>query len=99
MPQSQLEAFDPSQVRAFVAIQVLGLCVALEEGIMDGQQASRWMFRTGMLPRLKAAGACKGCLHVVGLGAEVCAEGQASEEQVAQLKAGALTILRGVTKA
>lgn len=97
MSQAQIEAFDPSQVRAFVAIQVLGLCVALEEGVIDSQQASRWLFRTGMLPRLESAGACEGCLHMVGLGAKLCADGQASSEQIAALKSGALTLLRGVS--
>jgi hypothetical protein len=97
MSPTQVESFDPSQVRAFVAIQVLGLCVALEEGVIDSQAASRWLFRSGMLPRLESAGACKGCLHVVGLGAKLCADGTASTEQIAALKSGALTLLRGVT--
>jgi hypothetical protein len=96
MPKSPIDAFDPSQVRAFVAIQVLGLSVALEEGVIDGQDASRWLFRSGMLPRLEAAGACKGCLHLVGLGTELCAQEHANDEQIQALKAGALAVLRGV---
>lgn len=88
-------AADPSEVRAFVAIQVLGLCTALEEGVMDPTTAYRWLFRPGMREQLEQMGACSGCLGLVDSGQEMttgCAE--ASTKAVAELRQRALDILR-----
>ena len=94
-----MTATDPQQVRAFVAIQVLGLCSALDEGVVSAQQARNWLFRTGMLERLKDAGACDGCLGVVQTGAELCDESMTCEEQLHALRGRALDILRVVNGA
>jgi hypothetical protein len=84
---------NPADLRAFVAIQTLGICAALEAGAIDGAQAARWLFQREMHDRLAHAGACQGCLGLVDLGAAVTAGGEAAAEAVAKLRAGALAML------
>ena len=93
-----METFDPMQVRAFVASQVLGLCAGWEEGVLTGKQAANWLFRNDMLKRLEDAGACKGCLGVVDRGARLAEEG-ATEDDIRALRARALAILKVVAQA
>jgi hypothetical protein len=86
---------DPSEVRAFVAIQVLGLCAALEAEVMDPTTAYRWLFRPGMREQLEGLGACPGCLGLVEVGQKLttgCTT--VSAQAIAELRARALDILR-----
>jgi len=86
---------DPSEVRAFVAIQVLGLCAALEAGVMDPTTAYRWLFRPGMREQLLSMGACSGCLGLVDAGQQMttgCAT--VRQDAIDTLRTHALEILR-----
>ena len=87
-----LPALDPNDLRAFVAIQTLGLCAALEAGALSAADAERWLFQSEMLVKLKGAGACEGCLGLVSSGADATA-GEANPEAIAELRRGALAML------
>lgn len=89
--------YDPAQLRAFVALQTLGLCTALEEGALSGDGARRWLFSTDMVTKLERIGACVGCMHLVELGAtlaELVESGDATcPVRIAKLKQQALAVL------
>jgi hypothetical protein len=88
---------DPSEVRAFVAIQVLGLCSALEEGVMDPPTAFRWLFRPGLREQLESMGACAGCLCMVDAGQDATTGCAAVPGAVIdQLRSMAFHVLRTV---
>jgi hypothetical protein len=89
-----MEQFDPTDLRAFVAIQCLGLVEALQAGAMAPEDAARWLFHTDMLAQLESAGACQGCLGLVSLGTTLT-EGSETEvtEALAQLRRGAMMVL------
>ncbi len=89
-----MEQFNATDLRAFVAVQCLGLVEAMDAGAMAPADAARWLFHTEMLTQLKSAGACKGCLGLVELGT-VLKEGSsdAVTEAIASLRAGALAML------
>ena len=89
-----VEQFNATDLRAFVAIQCLGLVEAMGTGAMAPADAARWLFHTEMLTQLKSAGACKGCLGLVELGT-VLTEGSSDEvtEAIASLRSGALAML------
>jgi hypothetical protein len=89
-----VERFDSTDLRAFVAIQCLGLVEALQSGAMAPADAARWLFHTEMLSQLKTAGACEGCLGLVELGTTL-AEGSEHEvaEAMVSLRAGAMAVL------
>jgi len=89
-----MEQFDPTDLRAFVAIQCLGLVEALQAGAMAPADAARWLFHTDMLSQLKSAGACQGCLGLVSLGTTLT-EGSEAEvaEALAELRRGAMMVL------
>ena len=92
-----MEQFDPTDLRAFVAIQCLGLVEALEAGAMRPADAARWLFHTDMLAQLKSAGACQGCLGLVSLGTQLTEGSEAEVAQaLAELRRGAMMAL-GVT--
>ena len=84
-------ALDPNDLRAFVAIQTLGLCAALEAGALTPADAERWLFQNEMMTKLQRAGACEGCLGLVSAGAD--ATRGPDGDAVAALKRGALAIL------
>lgn len=85
---------DPTDIRAFVAIQTLGLCAALDAGALTPDDAARWLFRTGMREKLESHGACQGCLGLVDLGAAVTAgDAEATAQAIEQLRLGALAVL------
>ena len=87
-----LPPMEPSEVRAFVAIKVLGLCSALEAEALDAETAARWMFRPGMIEQLRMVGACQGCLGLVELGEHATTHG-VTPADIARLRAVALKIL------
>ena len=88
-----LPALDSNDLRAFVAIQTLGLCAALEAGALSPASAERWLFRPEMHGKLKDAGACQGCLGLVDLGAAATSGEEAVGEAIAELRRGALAML------
>lgn len=89
-----MEQFNATDLRAFVAIQCLGLVEAMESGVIAPSDAARWLFHTGMLSQLKSAGACRGCLGLVEIGTTLT-EGSQEEvsEAMASLRAGAMAML------
>jgi len=88
-----LPALDPNDLRAFVAIQTLGLCAALEAGALSPSSAERWLFRPEMHDKLEHAGACSGCLGLVDLGAAATSGEEAVDAAIAELRRGALAML------
>ena len=95
-----MERFDPTDLRAFVAIQCLGLVEALKAGAIAPADAARWLFHADMLARLKTAGACEGCLGLVEIGT-VLSEGDeaAIESALGELRRGAMMALSGCHEA
>ena len=95
-----MERFDPTDLRAFVAIQCLGLVEAMQAGAMAPADAARWLFHTDMLAQLKSAGACEGCLGLVSLGTKL---NEGNEAEVAQalteLRRGAMMVLGASSEA
>ncbi len=89
-----MEQFSATDLRAFVAIQCLGLVEAMESGVIAPSDAARWLFHTKMLSQLKSAGACRGCLGLVEIGT-VLAEGSQDEvtEAITTLRTGAMAML------
>jgi hypothetical protein len=89
-----VERFEQTDLRAFVAIQCLGLVEAMEVGALAPTDAARWLFHAGMLQQLKSAGACQGCLGLVEVGTTLMEGSQAEiAEALVALRAGALAVL------
>ena len=89
-----MEQFNAADLRAFVAIQCLGLVEALNAGAMAPADAARWLFHAEMLTQLKSVGACQGCLGLVELGTTL-AEGSDAEvaQALSDLRKGAMMAL------
>jgi len=93
MNDPQPPLLDANDVRAFVAIQCLGLATALEEGVFQSDDAGRWLFRAGMEAQVRALGGCKGCQDLVALGHAASHDGF-DTEAIADLRARALRVLQ-----
>ncbi len=92
--EEETPQIDSTDIRAFVVIQTLGLCAALDAGAIAPRDAERWLFQGGMRDKLEAHGACGGCLGLVDLGAAVTADDDAATAAaIERLRRGALAVL------
>jgi hypothetical protein len=93
MSAPPLPQLEPTEVRTFVAIQTLGLCTAVEAGVLNGEHLHRWLFRPAMSERLDKAGACRGCLDLVALGTRLADNPDTLSDTIGELRAHALAVL------